>query len=138
VTGIFPTGIRFGTAAAAVVLVIGAIVAAASTIRSPELEFAWAQINAECTKNPSIRDCFDLLRDVNQLRIRTWLVAICFLFGGVIAALGCWLIDVDNPTASSVRQDGRRVAAIAAVSLVALGGVLAISGVVLASLLPSR
>ena len=75
---------RVGVVAASL-LVVGGIVAAYFAVFSPEVGFAWARVNEECGKSPALRDCLDLVRVVNGLRVRTWLVAFALPFADWLA-----------------------------------------------------
>jgi len=114
-------------------LVVGGIVSAYYAVFSPEVGFAWGRVNEECSKGPVLRDCLDLVRVVNGLRFRTWLVAFCFLFGGSVSAAGCCIatscLASPQPTA---RPDGRRAIATAAILLVALAAIVVTGGLLIA------
>ena len=119
-------------------LTIGGLVAAYFAVSSPEVGLAWARVNDECGRSATVRDCLELLRAVNALRIRTWLVAFCFVFGGAVSALGCGVatsVLIASPQGAT-RQDGRRVNALSGIALVAVGGLLVACGLVVALRLP--
>jgi hypothetical protein len=113
--------------------VVSGIVAAYFAVFSPEVAFAWTRVNEECGKSLALRDCLDLVRVVNGLRVRSWLVAFCFLFGGAVSAVGCCIASFalasPQPTA---RPDARRATATAAILLVALAAVVVTGGLLIA------
>ena len=112
---------------------VGGIVAAYFAVFSPEVGFAWARVNVECGKSPVLRDCLDLVRVVNGLRVRTWLVAFCFLLGGLVSAVGCSIATscLASPQLTA-RPDARRATATAAIILVALAAIVVTGGLLIA------
>ena len=123
---------RIGVVAASL-LAVGGIVAAYFAVFAPEVGLAWARVNEECSKSPVLRECLDLVRVVNGLRVRTWLVGFCFLFGGLVSAVGCCIatgcLAPSHPTA---RPDARRATAAVAIALVVLAAIVVTGGLLIA------
>jgi hypothetical protein len=123
---------RVGVAAASV-LAVGGAVAAYFAVFAPEVGFAWARVSEECGKSPVLRDCLDLVRVMNGLRVRTWLVGFCFLFGGLVGAVGCCIATCClAPPPTTARPDGRRATVTMAIVLVALAAIVVTGGLLIA------
>ena len=124
---------RLSLAVGALLVVAGSL-AGYFAVAAPEIGLAWTRVSDACSQAGVVRECLDLVRTLNILRVRTWLVAACFVLAGALAALSCGLLPAfcNQPAQTGNRLDSRRVILLAIVALDVVAASLLVGGLVVA------